>query len=299
MLKDFQELVDKVKGAPLKTVSVAVAESKEILQALQRAHSEGIARAALVGNREKILALRKDLGLDFPFQILIDAPDEETAADEAVKLIAQGRAQVLMKGNLHTSSILSALLKKEHGQRTDRPISHVFILEAKLCGRLLFVTDSAVNIAPDLERKRHILQNAIDFLHALGYERPKAAIMAAVEDVKDKMPVTVEAAKLVQMAKDGLITGAEVAGPLALDDALSAWVCQEKKIAGPVQGDADILLAPTIEAGNMLSKAQMFIAGGALAGIALGAKVPLVLNSRADLPDNRFYAIAVACLAAR
>jgi phosphate butyryltransferase len=298
MLKDFNELIQRVKGSPKKTVSVAVPESRDIMLALQRAHDEGIAEAALAGDREKIEALRKELKLTFPIKVLVDAKDEQTAAQEAVKLIVKGEAQVLMKGNLHTSSILSALLNKEYGLRTARPISHVFILEAKPCGRLLYVTDSAVNIAPDLERKKQILQNAIDLLHTLGYARPKAAILAAVEDVKDKMPVTVEADKLTQMAKAGEITGADVFGPLALDDALSPWVCAEKTIPGPIQGDADILLVPTIEAGNMLSKAQMFIAGGALAGIALGAKIPMVLNSRADSPSNRFYAMAVACLAA-
>lgn len=298
MLKNFTELVGKVKGSPKKTVAVAVPESREIMLALQRVYDEGIAEAALVGDRAKIEALRAELKLDFPVKTLVDTQDEITAANEAVKLIVSGQAQVLMKGNLHTSSILSGLLNKEFGQRTDRPISHVFILEAKPLGRLLYVTDSAVNIAPDLERKRWILQNAVDFVRALGYARPKAAILAAVEDVKDKMPVTVEAAKLADMARAGQITGADVAGPLALDDALSPWVCAEKNIRGPVQGDADILLVPNIEAGNILSKAQMFIAGGALAGIALGAKVPLVLTSRADTTDNRVYSIAVACLAA-
>ncbi|NTV53444.1 MAG: bifunctional enoyl-CoA hydratase/phosphate acetyltransferase [Candidatus Firestonebacteria bacterium] len=298
MLKDFNELIQRVKGSPKKTVAVAVPESRDIMLALQRAHEEGIAEAALAGDREKIEQLRRELKLDFPIKALVDAKDEQTAAQEAVKLIVSGQAQVLMKGNLHTSSILSALLNKEYGLRTERPISHVFILEAKPCGRLLFVTDSAVNIAPDLERKKMILQNAIDLLHTLGYARPKAAVLAAVEDVKDKMPVTVDAAKLTQMALAGEITGADVFGPLALDDALSPWVCAEKIIPGPIQGDADILLVPTIEAGNMLSKAQMFIADGALAGIALGAKIPMVLNSRADTPANRFYAMAVACLAA-
>jgi phosphate butyryltransferase len=298
MLKNFADLVRRVQGGQRKTVAVAVAESREILQALQRAHLEGIADAALVGDRDRIESLRRELKLDFPVKVLIDAKDEETAAHEAVKLIVKGDAQVLMKGNLHTSSILSALLTKDYGLRTDRPISHVFILEAKPVGRLLYVSDSAVNIAPDLERKRWILQNAIDFVRSLGYARPKAAVLAAVEDVKEKMPATVDAARLAEMARAGEITGADVAGPLALDDALSPWVCAEKKIAGPIQGDADILLVPTIEAGNILSKAQMFIAGGALAGIALGAKVPLVLTSRADTPDNRVYSIAAACLAA-
>jgi phosphotransacetylase len=298
MLKDFQDLIRRVQGIPQKTVAVAVPDSRDILQALQRASQEGIARAILVGDRPRIEALRTELKLDFPVAGWVDVRDEEEAAHAAVREIVANRAQVLMKGNLHTSAVVSALLTKEYGLRTERPISHVFILEAKPCGRLLFVTDSAVNIAPDLERKRWILQNAIDFLHSLGYARPKAAVLAAVEDVKDKMPVTVEAAKLAEMAGNGMITGADVAGPLALDDALSPWVCEEKHISGPVAGQADILLVPTIEAGNILSKSQMFIAGGVLAGVALGAKVPLVLTSRADTAENRFYSIAVACLAA-
>lgn len=298
MLKDFAELTTKLHDVSEKTVAVAVPDSRDILLALQRAHDEGVARAILVGDRARIEGLKHDLKLDFPPAGWVDAADEDAAAHGAVKEVVAGRAQVLMKGNLHTSAIVSALLTKEYGLRTDRPISHVFILEAKPCGRLLFVTDSAVNIAPDLERKRQILQNAIDFTRCLGYSRPKAAVLAAIEDVNPKMPVTVEAAQLAQMATDGRITGGDVAGPLALDDALSPWVCEEKRITGPVAGAADILLVPNIEAGNMLSKSQMFIAGGVLAGVALGAKVPLILTSRADSAENRFYSIAVACLAA-
>jgi len=298
MLKNFEELVAKVKGCPKKTVSVAVPEAKEILQALDRAYREGILEVAMAGDKSKIEALMKELKLDFPIKHLVDAKDEDTAAKEAVRLIAEGKAHVLMKGNLHTSAIVSALLNKEFGLRTERPISHIFILEAKPCGRLLYVTDSAVNIAPDTERKKHILQNAINFVRSLGYSQPKAAVLAAVEYVNEKMPFTVEAAKLEEMAKQGEITGGIVAGPLALDDALSPWVCEEKGFHGPVAGDADILLVPNIEAGNILSKAQTFIAGGALAGLAVGAKVPMVLNSRADSLDNRYYAMAAACLAA-
>ncbi len=299
MLRTFADVVEQAREKSRKTIAVAVPETREILLALERAHQENIVDVMLAGNRESIEALRAELKLTFPIKTLIDAQDEYSAANEAVKLIAAGQAQVLMKGNLHTSTILSALLKKEYGLRQpENIISHLFILESKPCGRLLFVTDSAVNIAPDLQRKRQILQNAIDFLHSLGYDQPKAAVLAAVEYVNEKMPATEEAAKLVGMAAQGKITGAVVAGPLALDDALSPWVCEEKKIKGPVQGDADILLVPNIEAGNILSKSQTFLAGGPLAGVALGAKVPLVLNSRADTLDNRFYAIVTACCAA-
>jgi len=298
MLKNFNEIVEQLKGSSKKTISVAVPETREILLALDRAYQEGIVEVALAGDQAKIEQLRQELHLDFPIKLLVDAKDEKTAAMEAVRIIAEGKAQVLMKGNLKTSTILSGLLNKNFGLRTERPISHVFILESKPCGRLLFVTDSAVNIAPDLERKADILQNAIDFVKQLGYEHPKAAVLAAVEYVNEKMPATVDAAKLVEMAAQGKISGAQVAGPLALDDALSQWVCQEKKVEGPIQGDADILLVPNIEAGNILSKSQTFLAGGPLAGVAIGAKVPMVLNSRADTLDNRFYAIAAACRAA-
>lgn len=298
MLKNFSELVHRAKGTPKKTIAVAVPESKEILQSLERAVHEGVVEVMLAGDQAQIEQLRRELHLRFPIKHLVHATDEDAAADAAVRYIASGQAQILMKGNLHTSAILSALLNREHGQRTERPISHIFVLESKPCGRLLFVTDSAVNIAPDLERKRAILQNAIDFLRQLGYSQPKAAVLAAVEYVNEKMPATVEAARLAEMALTGSITGALVGGPLALDDALSPWVCAEKKIMGPVRGDADILLVPDIEAGNILSKSQTFLAGAPLAGVAVGAKVPLVLNSRADSQDNRFYAIAAACLAA-
>jgi phosphotransacetylase len=298
MLKDFNEIVEQLNGAPKKTISVAVPETKEIMLALQRAYETGFVEIALAGEKSAIDQLRADLKLDFPIKAMVDTTDEHLAAMESAKYIAEGKAQVLMKGNLKTSTILSALLNKDFGLRTDRPLSHVFILESKPCGRLLFVTDSAVNIAPDFQRKVDILQNAIDFVRRLGYQEPKAAVLAAVEYVTPKMPVTEDAAKLEELAKQGKITGAKVVGPFALDDALSEWVCKEKNITGPVQGDADILLVPDIECGNMLSKSQTFLAGGPLAGIAVGAKVPMVLNSRADNVDNRFYAIAAACLAA-
>lgn len=300
MLKTFAELVSLTRGRPRKTISVAVPESKEIMQSLDRAVKEGIVDVVWAGNTDKIEALRRELGLSFPVRKQVDARDEQSAAHAAVRMIADGDAQLLMKGNLHTSTILSALLNRDYGLRPaeDAIISHVFILESRPCGRLLFVTDSAVNIAPDLRRKAQILQNAIDFVRRLGYAQPKAAVLAAVEYVNDKMPATVEAAQLAGLAAQGKITGAVVAGPLALDDALSAWVSQEKKIEGPLQGDADILLVPDIEAGNILSKAQTFLADGPLAGVAVGAKVPMVLNSRADSLDNRFFAIAAACCAA-
>jgi phosphotransacetylase len=159
------------------------------------------------------------------------------------------------------------------------------------------VADSAINIAPDLERKKAILQNTLDFCNRLGYQQPKAAILAAVEYVSDKMPVTIDAQALTAMAGRGEIRGGIVHGPLALDDALSPWVCAEKGVEGPIQGDADILLVPNIEAGNMLSKAQTFLAGGPLAGVAVGAKVPMVLNSRADSVENRYFAMTAAALA--
>jgi phosphotransacetylase len=299
MLKTFDELVSLTRGRPRKTISVAVPESREILLSLDRAVKEGIVDVVWAGSLEKIEALRRELGLTFPVRKQVDASDEQSAAHAAVRMIADGEAQLLMKGNLHTSTILSALLHRDYGLRPEEAIiSHVFILESRPCGRLLFVTDSAVNIAPDLRRKAQILQNAIAFVRRLGYDQPKAAILAAVEYVNDKMPATVEAAQLVELAAQGQITGAVIAGPLALDDALSAWVSREKKIEGPVQGDADILLVPDIEAGNILSKAQTFLAGGSLAGVAVGAKVPMVLNSRADSLDNRFFAIAAACCAA-
>ena len=297
MFKNFDELVKKLKDRPKKTISVAVPECKEIMQALDKAYAEGIVEVALVGDKEKIEKLKEELNLDFSIKILLDIKDEKAAAQAAVKLIADGEAQVLMKGNLRTSTIVSALINKEYGLRTRNIISHVFILESKPAGRLLFVTDSAVNIAPDLNKKAKILQNAINFTHELGYTEPKVAILAAIEYVNDKMPITIEAKQLVEKAEAGEIVGAKVAGPLALDDALSPWVCKEKEVEGVVQGDADILLVPNIEAGNILSKAQTFLAAAPLAGVAIGAKVPMVLNSRADWLDNRFYAIAAACLA--
>ena len=207
-----------------------------------------------------------------------------------------GRAELLMKGSLHTDELLGAVVKRDTGLRTPRRISHVFIMDVPTYHKPIMITDAAVNIAPTLEEKRDILQNAIDLAHALGRERPKVAILSAVETVNPKIPSTIEAAALCKMAERGQITGAILDGPLAFDNAISAEAARIKGIESPVAGDADILLVPDLEAGNMLAKNLTFLSRADAAGLVLGARVPIILTSRADNERTRLASCAVAAL---
>ena len=237
-------------------------------------------------------------GLNLDNLELIDAPHSVAAATQAVALVREGRAEVLMKGSLHTDELLSAVVARDGGLRTGRRISHVFVMDVPTYHKVLIVTDAAINIAPTLEDKVDICQNAIDLAISLGLEKPKLAILAAVETVNSKMPATLDAAALCKMAERGQIKGGLLDGPLAFDNAISRQAAQTKGIRSEVAGDPDILLAPDLEAGNILAKQLSFLANADSAGLVLGARVPVILTSRADSVRSRIASCAVAKLVA-
>jgi phosphate acetyltransferase len=256
----------------------------------------GIITPILVGPAGRIRSAAKESGLDITRYEIIDAPHSHAAAAKAVEQIRLGRAELLMKGSLHTDELMSEVVNRETGLRTPRRISHVFVMDVSTYHKVFAITDAAINIFPSLEDKVGILQNAIDFFVALGRERPKVAILSAVETINPKIPSTIEAAALCKMAERGQIEGAILDGPLAFDNAMSVEAAQIKKIASPVAGDPDILLVPDLEAGNMLAKNLTFLSRAQAAGIVLGARVPIILTSRADNERTRIASCAAAAL---
>ena len=258
----------------------------------------GLIVPLLVGPVASIKKTAASAGIDLGELEIVDVPHSHAAADKAVALIREGRAEILMKGSLHTDELMGAVVSREGGLRTGRRISHVFLMDVPTYHKPLIITDGAINIAPSLEDKVDICQNAIDLAIALGLERPKVAILAAVETVTSKMPATIDAAALCKMAERGQIKGGLLDGPLAFDNAISKEAAVTKGIQSPVAGDPDILLAPDLEAGNMLAKQLSFLANADSAGMVLGAKVPIILTSRADSVRARIASCAVAVLVA-
>jgi len=252
----------------------------------------------LVGPADKIRDVAARQGIDLGATRIVDAPHSHAAAAKAVELVRQGEAELLMKGSLHSDELLGAVVARETGLRTGRRISHVFIMDVPTYHKVLVVTDAAINIAPTLEDKVDICQNAIDLLVALGVARPKVAILAAVETVNSKMQATIDAACLCKMADRGQITNGILDGPLAFDNAISKDAATIKGIRSEVAGDPDVLLVPDLEAGNILAKQLTFLANADSAGVVLGARVPIILTSRADSVRSRSASCAVAMLAA-
>ncbi|MFH0341881.1 MAG: bifunctional enoyl-CoA hydratase/phosphate acetyltransferase [Chromatiales bacterium] len=292
----YQALIERCSR--LDPISVAVAHPCEetALRGAIEAAEAGLIIPTLVGPTQKILQVAAECGLDLKTYRQVDAEHSHGAAAKAVELIRAGEAEVLMKGSLHTDELLAAVVSSSTGLRTERRISHVFVMDVPTYHKVLLVTDAAINIAPDLDTKRDICQNAIDLAHALGNKTPKVAILSAVETVRAKISSTVEAAALCKMAERGQISGAILDGPLALDNAISEEAAKTKGIESEVAGDADILLAPDLEAGNILAKQLTFLAHADAAGIVLGARVPIVLTSRADNVRSRMASCGVAVL---
>jgi phosphotransacetylase len=279
--------------------SVAYPCDANALGAAVEAAQAGLITPILVGPMAKIAAAAVAANVDISGYRLVDVPDSAAAAAEAVALVKRGEAVLLMKGSLHTDELLHAVLLPDSGLRTGRLLSHVYLMDVPAYPRPLLVTDGAVNIAPDLAQKRDIVQNAIDLAHVIGIETPRVALLAAVETVSPKMRSTIDAAALCKMADRGQITGALLDGPLALDNAISPAAVAEKGIVSQVAGRADILLVPDLEAGNMLAKQLTFLAGADAAGVVLGARVPIILTSRADGERTRMASCAVAVLITR
>jgi phosphotransacetylase len=263
-----------------------------------QARDEHLIVPILVGPEAKIRGVASKGNLDLEGIEIIDTPHSHAAAAEAVKLVRAGRAELLMKGSLHTDELLGAVVARDTGLRTERRMSHVFVMDVPTYHKLLMVTDAAMNIAPTLDEKVDICQNAIDLAITLGCERPKVAVLAAVETVSSKMPATIDAAALCKMADRGQITGGVLDGPLAFDNAISKEAAEVKGIVSEVAGDPDVLLVPDLEAGNMVAKLLTFLAKAESAGLVIGARVPIILTSRADSVRSRIASCAVAMLEA-
>jgi phosphotransacetylase len=294
----YEALLERCKNlAPIPTAVAHPCEATALAGAVEAAQL-GLIVPILVGPSAKIAATASTAKIDLGRYEVVDAPHSVAAAAEAVALVRKGRAELLMKGSLHTDELMAAIVSREGGLRTGRRISHVFVMDVPTYHKVLIVTDGAINIAPALEDKVDICQNAIDLVTALGLTRPKVAILAAVETVTSKMPATIDAAALCKMSERGQITGAVLDGPLAFDNAISKEAAATKGIRSEVAGDPDILVAPDLEAGNILAKQLSFLANADSAGLVLGARVPVILTSRADSVRSRIASCAVAVLAA-
>ncbi|MBL4936080.1 phosphate butyryltransferase [Clostridium sp. YIM B02515] len=298
MIKSFDEIMEKVKKQKQKRIVVAAAQDEPVLEAVRDAVSEGFVEAILVGDKEKIVQIAHKINFNVNDLEMIDETDNTKAALKAVELVSTGKADMLMKGLLETSTILKAVLNKEIGLRTGRLMSHVAVFEIPGFDRLIFITDAAFNMYPDLKAKIDILNNAVSVAHAVGIETPKVAPICAVEVVNPDMPATIDASILSKMNERGQIRGCIVDGPLAVDNALSEEAAKHKKINSPAAGKADILLLPNIEAGNVMYKTLTYTTKAKNGGILVGTSAPVVLTSRADSPESKLYSIALAALVA-
>ena len=290
----FGALVERARALdPLVTAIVHPCDDLSLGGAIA-ARDEGMIVPVLVGPKAKIEAAAEEAGIDIEGLEIVDAPHSHAAAETAVKLVHDGRAGALMKGKLHTDELLVAVLDKEKGLRTERRLSHVFALDVPGQNRTLFVTDAAINISPDLEALKDIVQNAIDLAIAIGVQTPLVALLSAVETVTGKLPSTLLAAAICKMHDRGQIKGGKIDGPLAFDNAISPAAVEAKGIVSDVAGYADILVTPNLESGNMIAKQLIHLAGASSAGIALGARVPIMLTSRSDTVDARIVSAALA-----
>lgn len=296
MPKSFEDLLRLAKQKGPKKISVAVAEDEDGLRAIKAAVELGIVEAILVGDKYKIEDISNDINFNLANVQIIHEKDSVNAARIATKLVSDKNADILMKGLIDTSTILKQVLDSEIGLRTDKIISHIAVFDIPTYHKILMVTDAAMNIAPDLQQKKQILENAVSFAKSLDIEMPKVAVLAAKEKVSNKMIATVEAKRLTDMNKIGEIKHCIVDGPLALDNAISKESAKIKGIESEVAGDADILLVPDIEAGNVLYKSLTFFVNAKSAGLIIGTSAPIVLTSRADNEEAKLNSIALAVL---
>jgi phosphate acetyltransferase len=292
----YDRLIAAAKNVPPAVTLVAHPCDESSLRGVKEAADAGIIKPTLVGPAAKIKATAAKHGIDISGYELVDAPHSEAAAAKAVELIHAAKGELLMKGSLHTDELMRSVTAKGTGLRTERRISHVFVMDVPGHPDTLFITDAAINIFPDLDCKRDIIQNAIDLFTQVGLGTPRVAILSAVETVTSKIPSTIEAAALCKMADRGQITGGVVDGPFAFDNAINQEAARIKGIKSPVAGQAQILVVPDLEAGNMLAKNLSFLAKADSAGIVLGARVPIILTSRADSLRARMASCAVAVL---
>lgn len=292
----FHNFIERCKNLPAVPTAVVWPLSDVAMKGAVEAAAAGLIEPTLIGPRGAMNALAAEIGVDISAFPVVDAETEAKAAEAAVAICRSGNAQALMKGSLHTDALLKPAMARDTGLRTARRISHVFIMDTPAYARTLLITDAAINITPELEDKVHIVQNAIDLAHALGIPEPKVALLSAVETVNPKIKSTLDAAALCKMADRGQITGGILDGPLAFDTAVSQKAASIKNLVSPVTGQADILVVPDLESGNMLAKQLEYLGGAQLAGIVLGARVPTILTSRADSAETRLTSCAVAVL---
>jgi len=294
----YRRLIAAAQKHPAMVTAVAHPCDAVSLESASEAACIGLLKPILVGPVARMREVAQRASIDIRAFELVDSLHSHDSAAKAVELVRAGKAEALMKGSLHTDELMGAVVARDSGIRTARRISHCFVMDVPTHDQALIISDAAVNIAPTLEVKVDIVQNAIDLAKALGIDVPRVAILSAMETVNPKVPSTVEAAALCKMADRGQITGGVLDGPLALDNAISAEAAAIKQIVSPVAGRADILIVPDLEAGNMLAKSLSFLASADAAGIVLGARVPIVLTSRADSLSTRLASCAVASLVA-
>ena len=292
----YDQLLNAAKSRPKIKMGVVHPCSREALEGALDADRLGLIQAILIGPESRIRSLASDCRLDLTGFSIVDVPHSHAAAARAVELARAGEVDALMKGSLHSDELLCAVVNAQTGLRTERRISHVFVLDVPRYPKPLLITDAAINVAPDFDAKVDIVQNAIDLAHALGIARPKVAILSAVETVTPKLRSSMDAAALSKMADRGQITGGLVDGPLAFDNAVSLTAARTKGIESEVAGEADILVVPDLESGNMLAKQLEYLGGAQAAGIVMGARVPIVLTSRADSAHSRIASCAIAIL---
>jgi len=299
MFRNLDDLVETAIGLGPARIAVAAGHDPDVIESLQLAREMGLAEAVLVGDREKIEPMAAAAGLRLGPGQLIHQPDESAAALQAIGLIRDGSADLLMKGKINTSVLIRAVLNREKGLRAGRQLSQVIVFQVPGIDRLMIMTDAAINLAPELAQKAEICRNAIDVAHALGIEEPNVALLCALEFVNPAMPATVDAAALTMMNRRGQLKGAYVEGPIALDVPMSRFAADRKGIETPLVENTDVFIAPDIEAANILYRAILYMAGGESGGIVVGARVPLILLSRAETPETKIRSIAIGRLVGR
>ncbi|MBC8249372.1 MAG: bifunctional enoyl-CoA hydratase/phosphate acetyltransferase [Anaerolineales bacterium] len=298
VITTFAQLMEEARKVGPKTVAIAAAQEKEILLAAQDAEKQGLCECILVGDRATITEIAQEHSIEIRRMMIIHEPDPKLAARKVMELVGLGHAQIAMKGKIETGDFLRAALDKEAGLRVGRLLTHVGIFEIPGFDRLIFISDAGVVVAPTMEQKIEIVQNAIYVAQRLGVEQPKVAILAATEMVNPKIPTTLDAANLSKMADRGQIKGGLIDGPLALDNAISLESAQIKGIKSDVAGQADILIPPDVEAANVLAKAITYFAKGSMAGVVVGGKSPIIMASRSDPHETKLVSMALGVLLA-
>jgi phosphate butyryltransferase len=298
MFRSFDELLNAARARGPVWIAVAAAHDPDVIEALKHARELGLAEGILVGRGIEIRALCREAGFDIPDSQIVNEAEPAAAVRQAIALVREGRAKLLMKGKIATASLIRALLDKDAGLRANRQLSQVVVFQAPGFDRLMLLTDAAINIAPTLAQKAELCRNAIEVARAMGIEKPNVAALCALELVNPEMPATVDAAALTAMQRRGQIPGCYIEGPIALDAPLSKFAAARKNISSPVVENTDIFLAPDIEAANILYRAIVYFAKAESGGIVVGARVPLVLLSRAETAETKLHSIAIGVMMA-